>query len=547
MAYPSFEQYNQALQQPRLLADAELQRGTVTTTGLGLPLAISGGFALTYTIETGAKKYAVRCFHRESKSLELRYDAISRRLAGIHSHYFLDFKFQPQGIKIDGEYYPIVKMAWAKGATLGEFLDANWNNRSALTKLSDSLASMATYLEREHIAHGDLQTGNIMVSAGGSVIQLIDYDGIYVDEIKRLGSAELGHVNFQHPQRKTLNPFNPGLDRFSLIALAIALKALRTEPSLWHQTNSEMDAILFRANDFVDPGSSQVFAMLSSHAALRQDIADFAAVCKAPMEQTPSLTDFLSGRHIPALRISLTGGTARSNAHRDRYISAYQVLPATNFTVCMKHVGDKVEVIGRIFEVTEEKKARNGKPYVFINFGDWRGKIFKVSVWSEGLAALNGSLDASWVGKWLSVVGLMQPVYKNPKFKYWHLSIEITTVGQMSVISEADAQWRLTEPSAENNQEILRKISHKQFAKHEPRPNATPASSSISSNLAVMEKIRAATTHQHTLPSVQGGHIRTSHPPSQILTVQPVNTTPDQSPSPNKKNLLKRFFNRLFD
>ena len=35
--------------------------------GLGTPHAISGGFALTYTIKAGSKKYAVRCFHRESK------------------------------------------------------------------------------------------------------------------------------------------------------------------------------------------------------------------------------------------------------------------------------------------------------------------------------------------------------------------------------------------------------------------------------------------------------------------------------------------------
>lgn len=63
MAYPSFEQYNQAFQtHSRLLTDPELKNGVVTTTGLGLPLAISGGFALTYTIKSGPKKYAVNVF-----------------------------------------------------------------------------------------------------------------------------------------------------------------------------------------------------------------------------------------------------------------------------------------------------------------------------------------------------------------------------------------------------------------------------------------------------------------------------------------------------
>jgi hypothetical protein len=82
MAYPTFEQYNNAFQaHQRLLADPELQRGVVAKTGLGTPLAISGGFALTYSIKSGSKKYAVRCFHRESKALERRYQAIARRLA----------------------------------------------------------------------------------------------------------------------------------------------------------------------------------------------------------------------------------------------------------------------------------------------------------------------------------------------------------------------------------------------------------------------------------------------------------------------------------
>lgn len=201
MPYPSLEQYNQAFQlHSKLLIDPELKSGAVATTGLGLPLAISGGFALTYTIKSGVKKYAVRCFHRESKALERRYEAISRKISSLRSPYFLDFQFQPQGIKVEGIFYPIVKMAWAKGETLGEFLEVNRRSAQAIAKLSASIESLAAYLEKEKIAHGDFQTGNLMVSDGGATVQLIDYDGMFVDEIKTLGSSELGHVNFQHPR-----------------------------------------------------------------------------------------------------------------------------------------------------------------------------------------------------------------------------------------------------------------------------------------------------------------------------------------------------------
>lgn len=527
MAYPSLEQYNQAFQlHGKLLADPELKAGTVATTGLGLPLAISGGFALTYTISSGTKKFAVRCFHRESKALERRYVAISKRIAALNSPYFLDFQFQPQGIKVEGVGYPIVKMAWAKGETLGEFLEANRSNASALSKLSDSICSLAAFLEKEQIAHGDLQTGNLMVSAGGAMVQLIDYDGMYVDEIKDIGSSELGHVNFQHPQRKSANPYNPSIDRFSLISLTVALKALRLDPTLWNKTNSEVDAILFRANDFVDPGSSQAFALLSANSAMAGDVKNFASVCKSPMDKAPSLADFLAGKQIPALSVALTG-VAKHNAPKAGYISAYDVLSAMDYQTCLTHVGDKVEVIGRILDV-KPNRARNGKPYVFINFGDWRGRIFKVSIWSEGLAAIKIPPDETWIGKWLSVVGLMEPPYSNPKFKYSHLSISVTASGQMTLIAESDAKWRLAGPTANaptfatsSNQEALDRIKGRPATASAPiRPSAiTTVSSASAANQAAIDKIRAST--------------RPASPPTTPPIRRTPNIPPRQSPPPS--------------
>lgn len=555
MAYPSLEQYNQAFQlHGRLLADPELKAGIVATTGLGLPLAISGGFALTYTISSGPKKFAVRCFHRESKALERRYVAISKRIAALNSPYFLDFQFQPQGIKVDGVSYPIVKMAWAKGETLGEFLEANRSNASALSKLSDSVRSLAAFFEKEQIAHGDLQTGNLMVSGGGEMIQLIDYDGMYVDDIKDVGSSELGHVNFQHPQRKSANPYNPRIDRFSLISLTVALKALRLDPTLWSKTNSEVDAILFRANDFIDPGSSQAFALLSANSAMVADIKNFASVCKSPMDKAPSLADFLAGKQIPALAVALTG-VAKPNTTKVGYISAYDVLSAMDYQACLRHVGDKVEVIGRIVDI-KPNRARNGKPYVFINFGDWRGRIFKVSIWSEGLAAIKTPPDATWIGKWLSVVGLMEPPYSNPKFKYTHLSIGVTASGQMSLISETDAKWRLAGPTANaptfatsSNQEALDRIKGRPATAATPiRPSPpTTVSSTSAANRAAIEKIRASTRPASPIPAPPVS--RTSNTPSRQPPHQSpnqgYNSTPNQPP-PREKGVVEKIFGWLF-
>ncbi len=532
MAYLSLEQYNQAFSaHSTLLSDPELRAGTLAKSGLGLPLAISGGFALTYTVSTARGKFAVRCFHRESKGLERRYAAISKKLYSLRSRYFLDFQFQAQGIRVDGAAYPIVKMAWASGATLGEFLENNRSNAAALGRLADALVELAVYLQREGIAHGDLQSGNLMVSRDGSSVQLIDYDGMFVDEVKDLGSAELGHVNFQHPQRKTLNPFDATLDRFSLIALSLAIRALQADASLWDKTNSEADAILFRANDFLDPASSPSFALITKNASLALHAKNFAAVCKTPMARAPDLADFLAGRNIPA--VSIVIGLPKQVgpvpvASRPGYVGAYPVLFATDYAACVRAVGDKVEVIGQIVEVKQDT-TRRGKPYIFINFGPWQGSIFKVSIWSDGLAHVKAKPDVTWVGKWVSVIGLMEPPYVRKQYRYSHVAITVGTAGQMSIITQQEANWRLAGAGraagaftavTSQNQQILDRI------KSSPGTSASlasPRATSLvaSSNAAVLHTIRVASGSPSStpLPSSTGSY-RHQPPPQQPGVVE---------------------------
>lgn len=557
MAYPSLEQYNNAFNNHSIwLADPELKAGKVATTGMGLPLAISGGFALTYTVTAGTKKYAVRCFHRESKALERRYTSISKRLTTLRSPYFLDFVFQPKGIRIDGGEYPIVKMAWAKGETLGEFLEDNHGSPQALGALASSLESLSAFLEKERIAHGDIQTGNLMVSGGGASVQLIDYDGMWIEEIKDLSSAELGQVNFQHPGRKATNPFDSTLDRFSLISLWLSIEALRADPSIWAKTNSEIDAVVFRASDFIDPSSSPAFALLASKAPLAQKAKAFAAICASPMQKAPTLADFITGRNLPqpSASVVLTG---KINEGRPRvgYIGAYEVLSATEYESCLLRVGNKVEVIGKIFEVKNDV-AKNRKPYIFVNFGPWQGRIFKIAIWSDGLNALRVKPDESWEGKWVSVVGLMEPPFENKRLRYTHLSINVTAVGQMTLLSEADARWRLAGPTANApaapdipaNREVLGKVlgssrlngatplarpSPPSSSRPTPSPRpASPPPASVSPNQSVLNAIRAS-----------------SAPPSSRPKASTSSTTGRSIgawPSPRQRGLLQRLFSWLF-
>jgi len=503
MSYPTLENYNEALQNHRnCLTDPELKAGTMAKSGLGLPLALCGGFALTYTITTGGRKYAVRCFHKKSNNLEMRYKVISKRLKGMRSNYFIDFEFQETGVRIKGNNFPVVKMAWASGKTLGEFLGKQYTNKNDLQNLIQSFQTLSNFLENEGIAHGDIQPGNVMVDNRGQSLQLIDYDGIFVDELKSLGSSELGLINFQHPGR-TGDVWDKKLDRFSLIVLNLSLRALQSDPNLWTITQSDENGVLFKANDFKDPSHSRIFQQLLTNPQLSDEVKNFASICKSPYDKTPSLEDFLAKKNIPQTIIKISKSDIHTTAS---YLSAYPVLDGTDYSGCFNYVGDRVEVIGQITDFVQRTTKYGGKPYVFLNFGDWHNNIVKINIWSEGLEALPNKPSQSWVGKWISVVGLMEPPYHNPGKGYTHLSITITRASEINIIQENEARYRLAEPRAI----ALEPISQKQ-------------------NREILREIRGPNTvTNNTTPTY-----RSSNPPQKSASAQPVQA-PKKVASPNQ-------------
>ncbi len=484
MSYPTLEQYQEALQHPEtVFLDPQLKGGRIQSSGLGLPVVVSGGFALTYAVEVGSTKKAVRCFHREAKALENRYAAISKKLKSLASPYFVDFEFQPQGVRLNGATYPLVKMAWASGETLGEFVETNHGDKARLTNLLNSLAQLSSYLEQQGIAHGDIQEGNLMVADGGRRIQLIDYDGMFVPEIASLGSSEIGHRDYQHPRRDA-SQFENTLDRFSFVALNLALRGLCERPSIWGASSSGAGVIVFRANDYADPGTSTVFAALEAIPSLAGDTKNFAAVCRATYKQVPTLTDFLSRRNIPQ-EIFVPRAKELAPQAPVGYISQYPVLDAVDYNAFAGHIGQMVELVGRIVEVKHAVGMRGrgrGKPYVFINFAPWNGPCVKINLWSEALAKGGTAPTASWVGKWVTIKGLVEPVFRSAKYKYQHISISAASASQVVQLTEVEARYRLKGPragranSAASNADLLGQMKGRSSA-NRGHSRAVPTSS----------------------------------------------------------------------
>jgi len=441
MALPAVDQFNEAVQNPQTaFTDPVLKSAQPKTNAYGIPQALGGSFALTYTFTSAAgHKWAVRCFHKAVAGLGERYAQISQTLNRLNNRYFVKFEYQPEGIRVNSVACPIVKMEWVDGKTLGSYLDRNYRDRASLLTLRNQFRQLEGFLRNQNIAHGDLQNGNVMV---GCDVRLIDYDGLYVPDLPTGCGTELGHRHFQHPCRQA-SDHGPALDRFSFIAIDLALSAVAEKPELFKQFSTG-ENILFTANDYLDPDQSKVFQALRAVPALKSAVDRFAQVCAGPVAAVPALDAFLNP---PAAAVAVTPRPAARPHGPAVYIGAFEVLDGVNFARGLEFVGQRVELIGKITNVKYGKtKTQPPKQYVFINFGHWLGKILKITIWSEGLDNLPDEARPTpeWIGRWISVTGLLDPPYSSAKYGYTHLSVTVTESSQMRLIAEQEeARWRL--------------------------------------------------------------------------------------------------------
>lgn len=508
MSYPQIVEYNDAIQSPdRTLNDPELRNGSVKTNQLGLPLALSGGFALTYEVSSVGRRFAVRCFHREVPGIEQRYAAISNKIRSLNSDYFVDFDFQPSGIKVGGKSYPLLKMDWVQGDTLGIFLDRHKGQKSQIVDLRDKLRELARYLSSQGIAHGDLQNENIILANGR--LRLIDYDGMYVPGMVTGKGSEIGHKHFQHPARTT-GDFGPHIDRFSSIAIDIGLRAIAENPALQTKFSEGGATILFRANDYADPGSSEAFNALQSMPSIRSDAERFANLCLSPIASVPSLEDFIAGKGGLGQIIS----AQPAKPVKQGYIPAFTVVDASSFASAEASVGQRVELIGQIVSVkegtTRGRGRRGGKPYVFINFGDWQKSSVKLTLWSEALGKMQSRPDESWVGRWVSVTGLIDPPYHGTfgSISYVNVGITIADGSEIVQLTATEAKYRLASkgqvttttsrpPSNKDVLEGLKSGGSRTTSVGSPSPSAGRSSSAnrptttASSNQQILAGLRA--------------------------------------------------------
>jgi hypothetical protein len=311
--WPLSQDYNEAIQQPAIsFHDPELRQGEAVVNALGLPMPRSGNFADVCEFITPAprRKWAVKCFTRPIPGLGERYREVSAFLKQMSLPFMVDFQYLEQGMRIHGDWYPIVKMHWVEGFTLNEFVRNQLGKPALLDVLCQIWVRLAQRLRDARIGHCDLQHGNVLLVPGSKAaslaVKLVDYDGMCVPALTLLKSIELGHPNFQHPQRLRDSIYSLEVDRFSHLAIYTALRSVAVAgPALWDRYDNG-DNLLFKQADFEQPANSAVFQelLLLQDPLARRLAAQLAASCAEPLDRVPLLTDLLEERKPPAVVVS---------------------------------------------------------------------------------------------------------------------------------------------------------------------------------------------------------------------------------------------------
>jgi len=433
---PRGDEYNQAVQNPLLsFADTTLKKAKVETTILGLPKPYSGGFTTTYKFANAGNHWAVRCFTREIKDLQKRYQAIGKFTQTHRCPFLVNATYLKEGIKVNGSYYPIIKMDWLEGEPLNIYIDKIQHQPAKLKNLLAEFVTLVGQLTKLGIAHGDLQHGNVMVKNGQ--LFLIDYDGMYFPDLAHLPANELGHPNFQHPDRQPKD-YHPHMDRFSSIVIYTALKALTINPDLWHKYENG-DNLLFKASDFANPQQSPLLKELQGIASLKTLANNLIAICTQEFSQIPSLDTFIN-----TTVVSSVVSTTRTTAIR----SAYKVLDGKQKGQLLEHVGQKVVVVGKI-DSKKVATTKHDQPYMFLNFGYFPGNTFTIVLWNDLLKALNrrGISSASLVGKYVSITGVMNVRHNEYKGAIESRpQIALDTVSQLHILDDQEQANALLNP-----------------------------------------------------------------------------------------------------
>lgn len=263
MPLPTIPDYSTCIKTPALVHPQVLKGGHPIEKGVRL-IKYSGGFCVVFPYQTAAGKYAVRCWHAEVSNAKRRTQLIAETLKKVNLPYFVGFEFYEDGIMTSQGIQPIVVMDWVEAKSLKKYLAEHISESNVINEIADNFKKMVKDLHENHLSHGDLQHGNIMVRPDKSLV-LVDYDSMYVPALKGMPDEIKGLIGYQHEARWNNLNVTEKADYFSELVIYLSLKALAKMPSLWNELNMEdTETLLFSGEDIQSKGTSSIFGILKT-------------------------------------------------------------------------------------------------------------------------------------------------------------------------------------------------------------------------------------------------------------------------------------------
>ena len=268
--WPQNTAFSTALQNPSACFSTKknFSSGKKVDNKMGTIFSLSGAFAIVFKFKIGNKVNALKCFTSKPHGFENQV-RISRYLKSKKLDFTITYEADVEIIvqNNDGTQIscPMLVTPWIEGSTLLDYLEQG--NLKRVSTISKEFLDMVSQMENHKIAHGDLQSRNIMVQKDLS-LKLIDYDGMFIPELRNQPSQESGTLHYQHPLRLKdakkggINIFDETMDRFSSIVIYLSLLVLSAKPNLYKKYHDD-ENIIFKNEDFESPDKSELFKEVS--------------------------------------------------------------------------------------------------------------------------------------------------------------------------------------------------------------------------------------------------------------------------------------------
>ena len=256
-----------------LVLDEHAKKGVFRRDARNRLIAYAAGISVVFPYQTfDGEKWAFRCWHSDIANSKKRYETISESIKKAKLQFLCDFQYIDEGINVDGNIYPTIRMRWIDGINIKDYICRNKESKSLMLSLADSFLKMAQSLHEQFLAHGDLQHGNILVDEKHQ-LYLVDYDSFYCPSLKGEPDTVTGLPDYQHPARNHNKSVSEKLDYFSELVIYLSILAIAENPSLVDKYKvQDADRLLFSKEDFEDIRHSQIYQDISSLGKQFQDL-----------------------------------------------------------------------------------------------------------------------------------------------------------------------------------------------------------------------------------------------------------------------------------